>query len=193
MFTFKHPYQLAPVYIKHDFWEKSHLFLLFFSEFWSLFLRIAPNISFLWSLSSFCMSLFFSACFDISKQVWILLILNNQHVMPALIIQRMVFTAGTSAGSSVLRPIVSQIEPWLSEHPLFYFLRAPAAKCSELACWALRNNWTMLTKLFQKGFWGRHTAALISILMVSVWPNCVPNTGCIRQKYYMALNMYKIM
>lgn len=40
--------------------------------------------------------------------------------MPALIIQRMVFTAGTSAGPSVLRLIVSQIEPWVSEHPLLF-------------------------------------------------------------------------
>lgn len=67
--------------------------------------------------------------FDISGQVWILIILNNQHMMPALILQRMAFTAGSSAGFSVLRPIMSVIEPRLGKYPLFHFLRAPAAKC----------------------------------------------------------------
>lgn len=67
--------------------------------------------------------------FGISGKVWILIILNNQHMMPALILQRMFFTAGSSAGFSLLRPIMSVTEPWSSEHPLFRFLRALAAKC----------------------------------------------------------------
>lgn len=71
------------------------------------------------------MSLLFSARFDISDQVWMLVILNNRRTMPGLIIQKMVFAEGISPGFSFLRPIVSEIEPW---HPLFYFLRAPAAK-----------------------------------------------------------------
>lgn len=55
------------------------------------------------------MSLFFSECFNIPDEVRMSMNVNNQHMMPALIVPRMVSTAGTSAGSSVLRHIMSEI------------------------------------------------------------------------------------
>ena len=155
---------------------KAHLSLSLFSECWYLSHLIAPNISFLWSLSSFCHCSFLHILTS-QIQVWIFITLNNQHIMPALILRRMAFTEGSSAGSSVLRPIVSVIEPWLSEHSLFYSqstCNKMLCGSSDLAYWALRSNWPTFTKLFQKGFWGRHMAVLRSVLMVSIWPNYVP-------------------
>lgn len=106
--TFKYLNQLVSVQIKH-FLGKLHLFLTFFSQFCYLFLLFASNISFLSSLLNCYMSLFFSACFNIPDQVPMVINLNNQHMMPALIVPGMVFTADTSAGSSVLTHIMSEI------------------------------------------------------------------------------------
>lgn len=55
------------------------------------------------------MSLIFSACFNLSDQIHMIINLNNQYMMPDLIAPRMVFTADTSAGSFVLKHITSEI------------------------------------------------------------------------------------
>lgn len=105
---------------KTYFWGKLHLFLTFFFEFFYLFLLFALNIRFLSSLLSCYMSLFFSACFNIPDQVHMVINLNNQHMMSAWIVPMMVFTADTLTGSSVLKHIMSEIEPWLCDHTLLF-------------------------------------------------------------------------
>lgn len=90
MFTFKYPYQTAPVYIKHDVQEKlTYVFHSLNSGIYLSLLLLTQAFNDCFKISVFSM-FFFATYFDISDQVWTIL---NECTTTGLILQRMVFTS----------------------------------------------------------------------------------------------------